>query len=208
MFIFLRSLLLLCDCSLSSPSIPTLPHWFRLLFFLLPSLDWVVFQMWSIKVCSVSLFSAVALTSVLEFQPTLFFWTCLPEICRNARNTKGESMVWCSPLTPWHPSPALKAVYSSRAHWMLVPALCHPVWQWLTPRAKSPPAGLTDCLSISTKKESRWSSVQWREGGWRNTHLLPRWLWTGLHFDFPCRQPLRGSSLSGAHAWGRDGPGH
>lgn len=47
---------------------PVPPHWFRLLFFFsLPSLNWDVFQMWSIKMFSVSLFSAIALTSVLEF---------------------------------------------------------------------------------------------------------------------------------------------
>lgn len=120
----------------------------------------------------------------------------MPKICCNARNTKGESVVWwylpsSSPNPHRSFSPTLfktvcdfqvdstldvcSSTLSSRL------AVAHPK----VVRMKCSPAGLKDYFGISTKKESRWNFMRWVEGGQRSSHLLPGCLQMGCHFDIP-----------------------
>lgn len=98
----------------------------------------------------------------------LFFWTCLPKICCNARNTKGESVGGgCL-----RPLPPLKTVYNFQVDSTLDvgssallsrPAVAHPVvYEWSAHQRPYRPTWVT-----SARKGSRWNFVGWVEGGWR-----------------------------------------
>lgn len=95
----------------------------------------------------------------------LFFWTCLPKICCNARNTKGESVGGggvCAPSPPLK----LSTISKSTARWMLAPAPCCLARQWPTLSCTSgvPTRGPTDLLGL-LQPEREAGGTSW--GGWR-----------------------------------------
>lgn len=117
----------------------------------------------------------------------------MPKICCNARNTKGESVVWWYlPSSP--PVVSLPTLFKTVCDFQVDStldvcsstlssrlAVAHPK----VIRMKCSPAGLKDYFGISTKKESRWNFMRWVEGGRRSSHLLPGCLQMGCHFDIP-----------------------
>lgn len=98
----------------------------------------------------------------------LFFWTCLPKICCNARNTKGESVVGGGVCAP----PPLKTVCHSPVDSTLDvgSSALSSVWQWPTlagtsgvpTRRPYRPTGV-----ISAQKGNRRDLVGLVEGAWR-----------------------------------------
>lgn len=143
--------------------------------------------MWSIKMCSVSLFSAVALTSVLEIEPTLFFWTCLPKICRDARSREGRrEREWCGGTSPIssYCTPTLKTA----CHFQVDSTLdvCSST---LPPRlaAAHPAAERMKYSAAGAHRRLRLLPPKRKPGGWRageEGSWLPGCLWMALQLGF------------------------
>lgn len=115
----------------------------------------------------------------------LFFWTCLPKICCNARNTKGESVVGGVSVPPPPPPSPLKTVYNFQVDSTLDVgssalssrlAAAHTVMcEWSAHQE-----ALQTCLGYFCPKGKQ-VELRGVAGDVRRTRRLPGHLWKDLH---------------------------